>query len=579
VRRALVLAVIAAAAAGCGPRGEEPAASPGGGPDADPAAARIVFRDATESAGIRFRHVSGATEEKFMPETLGSGVCVFDFDSDGWQDIYVVQSGSVIPARGAGRPPSALFRNRGDGRFEEVPGAAGATGKGYGMGCTVADIENDGDPDLYVTAFGSNVLYRNDQGRFTDITEAAGVADERWSASAAFGDYDADGLPDLYVVNYVDFTPENHIYCGLPRPGYRQYCHPQNYHGVPDALFRNLGGGRFEDVSKRAGVADPSGKGLGMVWGDFDRDGRSDIYVANDSTPNFLYRNRGDGTFEEIGQRSGVALGEDGLPQAGMGVAIADCDANGWDDIFVTNLAEEPNALYRNEGALLFSDFSFASGLGSVSLLFLGFGASFLDADGDGDDDLFVANGHILDNVELYSDTITFRQSPLFFENLGGCRFRDVSRTSGGYFRSRDVGRGSAVADFDADGDPDLVVSSNDLPPHLLLNDTPASNNRWISLALVGSRGRDALGARVELEAGGLRRTGEVRSAASYLSQGEPVLQFGLGTAAQADRVRIRWPGGELDEFGPLAAGRYHRIRQGEKAPESRGPGEPRPRR
>jgi len=581
---ALVLAVMLE---GC--RGSQPSAPASSSPPplpvpspvpADSVTTPIRFEDAAEKAGIRFVHRNGASGEKYMPETLGSGVCVLDFDSDGWQDLHFVQSGA-LPADPAasGRAGSILYRNRGDGTFEDVTSKAGLGGTGYGMGCTSADIENDGDPDLYVTAYGRNRLYRNNgDGTFTDITDPAGVGLSQWSASAAFGDYDRDGLPDLYVVGYVDWSLDNNIYCGEKRPGYRSYCHPQNFNKLPDVLYHNEGGGRFRDVTRATGVEDPSGKGLGVVWGDFDNDGWSDIYVANDSTPNFLYHNNRNGTFSEVGQRAGVALGENGMPQAGMGLAVADCDGNGRQDIFVTNLAEENNALYRNVGPLLFNDDSYPSGLGSPSLLFLSFGASFLDAEGDGDPDLMYVSGHILDNVELYSDTITFEEPPFLFENLGACRFRNVSSRAGEFFQKKDVGRGTAVVDIDNDGDPDVAVSSNNRPAHLLLNRSGVPGTHRISLALVGRKGLDALGARVEVVAGDLRVWDEVRSASGYLSQGERALHIGLGSHAKADRVRVFWPGGEEQDFGELAADRFYVLNEGSPAGEGIPPGKARKR-
>jgi enediyne biosynthesis protein E4 len=535
----------------------------------------IRFEDVTAAAGISFIHSHGGTGQKYMIETLGSGVCLLDFDSDGWLDIYFVQAGAISADRPRTQTTgSILYRNRGDGTFENVTARAGLGGTGYGMGCTAADIENDGDEDLYVTAFGRNTLYRNNgDGTFTDVTESAGVGDPRWGTSAAFGDYDNDSLPDLYVVNYVDFSLANNVYCGDLKPGYRTYCHPKTFNGVPDVLYHNEGGGRFRDVTKQAGVYDPGGKGLGVVWGDFDSDGWQDLYVANDSTPNFLYHNNGNGTFVEIGQRAGVALGEEGLPRAGMGIAVGDCDQDGREDLFVTNLSQEPNSLFRNLGSDLFADETYPSGLGSPSLLFLGFGTNFLDADLDSDLDIFVSNGHILDNVELYSDSITYRETPFLFENLGPCRFRDVSSTSGPYFLSKDVGRGSAVGDLDHDGAADLVVSANNLPAHVLLNRTPRGSRHWIALGLSGSRARDALGTRVELVARGRSSWAQVRSASSYLSQGDLVLELGLGDATAVERVRVWWSGGGMEEIRSLAADHYYHIRQGSGAAEAIGPG------
>lgn len=540
-----------------------------------PASSSIRFEDVTSAAGITFVHSHGGTGEKYMMETLGSGVCLLDFDADGWPDIYFVQSGATPtdPPR-TGPSGSILYRNRGDGTFEDVTSRAGVGGVGYGMGCTSTDMDNDGDEDLYVTAFGRNTLYRNNgNGTFTDVTEEAGVGDRRWGTSAAFGDYDNDSLPDLFVVNYVDFTLGNNVYCGDLKPGYRTYCHPRTFNGLPDVLYHNEGGGKFRDVTKQAGLYDPGGKGLGVVWGDFDSDGWQDLYIANDSTPNFLYHNNGNGTFVEIGQKAGVALGEEGLPRAGMGIAVGDCDEDGREDLLVTNLSQEPNSFFRNLGNDLFADETYPSGLGSPSLLTLGFGTNFLDADLDSKLDLFITNGHILDNVELYSDSITYRQTPFLFENLGGCRFRDISSTSGPYFHSKDVGRGTAVGDLNHDGAPDLVVSANNLPAHLLLNRTPRSSRHWIALRLSGKRGGDALGARVEAVAGGKSLWAQVRSASSYLSQGDMVIELGLGEARTVERLRVWWSGGKMEEFPSLEADRYYLIREGAGSSQASGPG------
>ncbi|HEX9426743.1 MAG TPA: VCBS repeat-containing protein, partial [Candidatus Polarisedimenticolia bacterium] len=360
---ALSAAAILLTHAGCGAReGGNPTS---GGPPSAAApfassgpAPRVRFEDATTQAGLTFRHVNGASGRKYMLETLGSGVCVFDYDGDGLQDIFFVQSGLLPGATSPSPPRPSLYRNLGGGRFREVTAEAGLLGPDrYGFGCSAADIDGDGDRDLYVTYYGPNVLYRNNgDGTFTDITTAAGVGSPLWSTSAGFADADGDGDLDLYVANYVDFKLENNLYCGENRPGYRTVCHPKNFDSQPDILYRNRGDGTFEDVSARSGIIDRTGKGLGVVWGDYDDDGDEDLYVANDDTPNFLWRNRGDGRFEEVATLAGVALSEDGVPQAGMGTDMADYDNDGRLDLFVTNLSEESDELYHNDGGGLFSD-------------------------------------------------------------------------------------------------------------------------------------------------------------------------------------------------------------------------------
>jgi hypothetical protein len=577
VREKLASVLIAAALLACrGDSGSAPPAASSAAPTATkPVLSPFRFQDVTRQAGIGFVHRNGGSGEKYMAETIGSGVCVLDYDADGWPDLYFVQSGELaLKPGGAPAAGSVLYRNRGDGTFEDVSARAGVSAVGYGMGCTSADIDNDSDTDLFVTAYRRHTLFRNNgDGTFSDATPASGIGNPSWGVSAAFGDYDRDGLPDLYIVNYVDFTLENNVYCGDMKPGYRTYCHPQTYNGLPDALYRNLGGGRFKDVSRAAGVADPSGKGLGVVWGDFDADGWQDVYVANDSTPNFLYHNNGDGTFSEIAGKAGVALSEDGMPQAGMGVAAGDCDGDGREEIFVTNLSQEINSLYRNLGSNLFADESYASGLGAPSLLFLGFGTDFLDADLDADLDIFVSNGHILDNVELYSDTITFKQTALMFENLGGCRFRDVSAGSGDYFLQKDVGRGSAVLDYDHDGDPDLAIAANNLPAHLLRNEADRGKRHYLAIGLAGRKGRDALGAVVRVPAAGRFLRAEARSASSYLSQGDAVLLFGLGEEAQGRTVEVSWVDGRTESFTLPGVDRYFLLQEGSGSAREAAPG------
>ncbi len=545
----LMLPALAIALLACGrkespvparpPASEAPAATPPPAGDVF-----IPFEEAAAAAGLVFKHVNGAIGQKYMMETLGAGVCVFDYDNDGLQDIYFVQSGGLPGYHAEGPPPrAALFRNLGSGRFEAVPGAAGlADPDHYGMGCVAGDIDGDGDRDLYVTGFGRNVLFVNDgHGAFHDATAKAGLAGGGWGASATLFDADGDGDLDLYVANYVIYDLANTLYCGENRPGYRTVCHPKNFDSAPDRLYRNRGAGTFEDVSERSGVVDRTGKGLGVVAGDLDGDGDEDLYVANDDTPNFLWRNHGDGTFDEEGEGAGVALSEDGAPQAGMGVDMADYDGDGRPDLVVTNLSEETNELYRNEGDGTFSNTTFSSGIGPPSLLSVGFGALFFDPDNDGDLDLFVANGHIIDNIGLYSDTITFEQAPLLYRNRGNGRL-DVPKAEGALAR-RLVGRGAVRFDVDDDGDEDIVVSQNDRPAILLRNERRGAGH-WLTMTLSGrAPNRDAIGALVVLESGGKLQWREARTASSYLSQADRRMHFGLGDGTTVDRLRVRWPG------------------------------------
>jgi len=562
----LLLAALASLMSACPGGARDPAPSPGTDPASlGPDGAR--FEDVTAAAGIRFRHVNGATGQKFILETLGSGVCVFDYDGDGLQDIYFVQSGRLPGFTPKGPLRSALYRNLGHGRFEDVTEKAGVGGPDrYGFGCVAGDVDGDGDRDLYVTYYGPNVLYRNNgDGTFTDATNRSGAANGLWATSASLADADGDGDLDLYVANYVAFDEANNLYCGENRPGYRTVCHPRNFDPQPDAFYRNRGDGTFEDVSKRAGIVDTTGKGLGVVFGDYDGDGDQDIYVANDDTPNFLWRNRGDGTFEEVAQYAGTALSEDGVPQAGMGTDMADYDNDGLLDIFVTNLSEETNELYHNDGHGLFSDRSFVSGLGSPSLLDLGFGTFFFDADNDGDLDVFVANGHIIDNIGLYSDTITFEQRAALYRNLGGDRFERLAYPAAAPLGGLYVGRGAVPFDYDDDGDEDIVLTQSDRPA-LLLRNTGSPGRHWVTITLAGAPpNRDAIGAFVALEAGGARQVRYARTGMSYLSQGDRRLHFGLGSAATIDRVIVRWPGrsGFREEFAALPVDRFVTLEQG----------------
>ena len=532
---------------------------------ADPTPPHITFTDVTKEAGVQFRHVHGGSGEKNYIETMGSGACWFDYDGDGDIDLYAVNSSELPGYKGDDKPFSHLYRNEGGGRFKDVTAEAGVGHRGYGMGCTAGDIENDGDIDLYVTNFGPNVLYRNEGGgRFKDVTSEAGVGDPRWSASAAFADIDNDGDLDLYVTNYLDFTLDNNKYCGQKKPGYRAYCHPDEYNGVPDTLYRNRGDGRFDDVSAAAGVADPIGKGLGVVFTDLNDDGWVDIYIANDKTINFTYLNQRNGTFKDISVTSGAGFSESGMPQAGMGTDAADVNGDGRFDLVVTNLDYETNELYINNGDLTFTDATFHAGLAEPSFLKVGFGADFLDHDNDGDKDLLVANGHIIDNIHLYRDQVTYAQSPTMLSNDGTGRFVDVTRSLGETFTRPKVGRGLAVGDIDDDGDLDVLIVNNNAEAELFRNDggnAPGSGGgHWLMVKLRGTRSnRNGIGARVRVmtrDAKGVERwqVDEVRAGSSYLSQHDTRLHFGLGAAAAVGTLEIRWPGGGVQTLKDVKA-------------------------
>jgi hypothetical protein len=562
-------------AAGCGGDNNSGAGEASADSSPPPAApVRPVFRDVTRPSGIRFVHVHGGTGKKFMPETMGSGLCFLDYDVDGNWDLYFVNSGPMPGFSGPGRMGDALYRNLGNGRFEDVSAAAGLGSEAYGQGCAVGDIDNDGDPDLYVTNFGPNQMYRNNgDGTFTDVTDGAGVGDPLWGVSTTFLDYDADGFLDLYVTNYVAFElkdptpdvpgPPRNIYCGQHREGYRAYCSPKNFPGQADVLYRNRGDGTFENVTRAAGVFNPIGKGLGVVTSDYDSDGDVDMYVANDLTPNFLYRNNGDGTFEDATFFAGTGFGEEGKPQAGMGTDFGDFDGDLSPDLVVCNLSEDNNSLYRNLGDGTFEDLSFASGIGLESVLFVGFGADFFDFDNDADLDLFITNGHIIDNIELYSDNIRFAMEDFLYENKGGGDFRRVTQERAPCFNEMTVGRGMVSGDFDNDGDLDLVVSMNNREARVYEN-LIDQGNHWITIRAEGTRSnRDGLGAVIRLTAGGRRQREDVRGASSYCSQNDRRIHFGLGRAATVERIEILWPSGQREYWQDLQADQFLHLVEG----------------
>ena len=526
-------------------------------------ALHVPFVDVTAKSKIDFVHKSGASPEKYMVETFGSGVAWIDYDNDGFQDLYFVN--------GAPGAANALYHNNGDGTFKDVTQQAGVAGDGAGKGAyktgvAVGDYDNNGYLDLYVTAFGPNILYRNNgDGTFSDVTSAAGVAGgpTEWSTSTGFFDFDRDGHLDLYVVNYLDYRLNDNPYCGLRKPGHRMYCHPTMFDGMADRLFRNNGNGTFTDVSARAGIANPAGKGLGVTFCDFDRDGNTDIYIANDSVRNFLYRNNGDGTFRDVAYGAGVGFDSNGKPQAGMGVDCADFDGNGFPDIFVTNFSEELNTLYQNRGDGIFEDVSEKAGLGS-GYLPLGFGTKMFDFDNDGDLDIYVTNGHVIDNIKLYQPALSYAQKDLLYENIGG-RFRDVSSQSGPAFQVERVGRGLAVGDFDNDGNLDVVIANLGRPPALLRNQG-ASGGNWIVIRTKGRKSNSfGLGANVEVETSDKRQVKEINNVASYLSSNDIRLHFGLGKAKTIQRIEVLWPSGLRQVLKDIAVNQILAVEEPEK--------------
>ncbi len=504
------------------------------------------FIDVAAASGLTFTHEAGMSPAKHMPETLSGGAGFADLNGDGWLDVYMVQGGALEPEEGAQRPPNALFFGKGDGTFTDATKGSGAGDTGYGMGVCFGDVDNDSDVDMHVTNFGPDVLLRNNgDGTFEDVTLAAGIDNPEWSSSCAFADYDRDGCLDLYVANYVAYSTDGGVVCGSP--GQPAYCHPDAFDGVPDVLYHNRCDGTFEIVTAVAGVrnADPrQSKGLGVIWLDFDDDGWMDIYVANDSTRNFLYRNETDGTFSEAGLTFGGAFNAQGETEAGMGVDAGDTDGDGLEDIFLTHLDFETNTLYRNSVGGFLTDVTDAVGVGPPSMLKVGFGTHLFDLDSDRDLDIFVANGHIIDNIKTLNPSSSFEQSAQILINDGDGNFVDASARAGPYFQSAFVGRGSALGDFDNDGDPDVLVVNLDGPAVLLRNDVGQAVPT-LSLRLLTDTGRDAIGARVRLIAGGRTSVAIVRSARSYLSGSDPRIHFGLGgDAAALERVEIRWPNG-----------------------------------
>jgi hypothetical protein len=523
----------------------------------------VVFVDVAPSSGLRFLHARGATPNHQLPETMGSGVAWLDYDNDGWMDLYVVQSGqfppcpeSRVPCPDSAKAQDRLFRNNGNGTFTEVTAKAKLSDSAYGMGAIAADYDNDGFVDLFVTNFGRNLLYRNNgDGTFADVTDKAGVAGSGWSTSAAFADFDGDGFVDLFVVRYLDYSVEKNYFCGDRVKGRRDYCHPSLYPPIGNLLYRNRGDGTFEDVTGSSGISAALGKGLGVVVTDVDSDGKPDVYVANDTTMNFLFHNLGGNRFEDVSLLAGAGVNSAGRAFGGMGVNAGDLDLDGRPDLVVANFEAEPNSFFRNVGEGIFEDVSAVSGFGPPAFNFSGFGLNLLDAANAGWLDAFIANGHVLEVPKMQG--VTYAERPFLMWNDGKGHFTE--RGCGEPFHRALVGRGSAVADYDNDGDVDIAVSNSGGPLQLLRNDGKHGN--WIGFVLVGKKSnRQGIGARVTIETDRGTQTREVHAGESYLSSSDPRVHFGLGTSTSVKSVELRWPSGIVQRVTDARPGRYQKI-------------------
>ncbi len=520
----------------------------------------VRFRDVTSAAGVRFSHNAGKTGRKWLPETMGSGCAFFDADGDGWPDILLINGRDWTP-RGRKSLP-ALYLNQRTGTFTNVTAASGLDVEGYGMGVAVADYDNDGRDDVYITYLEGDRLFHNEGGgKFRDVTRESGIRNASFGTSAAWLDYDRDGRADLFVANYVQWSAKADLWCSLDGAT-KSYCTPESYKGAASKLFRNLGGGKFEDASRRAGVADATSKSLGVAVFDFNLDGWPDVFLANDTQPNRLYRNRRDGTFVDEGLSSGVAFGEDGVARGAMGVDAADYDRSGRPHLLVGNFSNQMLGLYHNEGNGLFVDEAPRSTVGRASLLSLAFGVFFLDYDLDGHPDIFAANGHIEEEISRVQPKVSFRQLPHLFRNLGKGRFEEVTRASGPDLARPMVARGAAHADYDGDGDLDLLVSTNHGPAYLFRNDG-GNANRWLQVKLSGSKSnRSALGALVRLESASGRQWQMVRSGSSYCSQSDLALTFGLGQDTVIHLLEVEWPSGARQRMRKVAVNQRLRIEE-----------------
>lgn len=522
----------------------------------------VTFKDVTAAAGITFTHESGRAGRKFLPETMGAGGAMVDLDGDGWLDLVLVNGRPWSPRPGA-TPLHALYRNNRNGTFTDVVKGSGLDQPAYGLGVAAGDYDNDGDEDLYITALEGDRLYRNDGAfKFTNVTKTGGIVNANFGTSAAFVDYDRDGRLDLFVANYVKWSAATDVRCALDGKN-KSYCTPEVYPGVASKLFRNLGGGRFADVSRKAGVANPAAKALGVGLLDYDGDGWVDLFVANDTQPNQLFRNNRNGTFTDAAVAAGVAFSDDGVARGAMGVDAADYDRSGRPHVLVSNFQNQMLALYRNEGNGLFTDVAPASPVGRVSMTTLGFGTFFFDYDLDGWLDVFATNGHIEESVTAVQPKVQFKQRPLLFRNAGKGRFEHASPAVGPDFAVPQAGRGAAYGDYDRDGDLDVLLTNNHGPARLLRNDGGNRNN-WVTVRLAGTKSnRSGIGAVVTVRSAQGTQRQMVRSGSSYCSQSDLALTFGLGRDTTVEAIEVAWPGGAKETVTKVPAKTFVKIVEG----------------
>jgi hypothetical protein len=526
-------------------------------------AAQQVFRDVTTPAGIHFTHNNGAFGKKWLPETMGPGCAFIDYDNDGYPDILLMNGEDWPGHAHAGATTPKLFHNNRNGTFTDVTRQAGLSVPMFGLGAAIGDYDNDGFDDIFITALGqSHLFHNNGNGTFTEVTKLVGVwGPNEFSTSAAWLDYDRDGKLDLVIANYVRWSEQTDLYCTLDGAR-KSYCTPESYKGTSVRLWHNLGGGKFEDATQKAGLGDPTSKSLGIAILDYNADGWPDILIANDTQPNKLYLNKKDGTFEERGVPSGIAFSEDGVARAGMGADAADYDRSGHPSVIISNFANQMVSLYHNEGNGLFVDEAPQSEVGRATLVTLGFGCFFFDYDNDGWPDIFVADGHIEDQIERVQKRVSYAEPSHLFRNLGGGKFQEVTAQMGQAFAAPRVARGAAYADIDNDGFLDVLVTTNAGPAFLFHNE--GGTNHSLRLKLVGTKSnRDGIGAVVRVTSGSEKQWKMLRSGSSYLSQSELVLTFGLGTLTRADAVEIQWPSGQMDKLSNIAAGETVTVQEG----------------